>query len=59
MIYRIVAVVLMMVFYGTYFLKMIYQKKQGIVTDQMGKGRTRDKGYWIEIALKTVTILVP
>ena len=59
MIYRIVAVVLMMIFYGTYFLKMIYQKKQGIVTDQMGKGRTRDKGYWIEIALKTVTILVP
>ena len=59
MIYRIVAVVLMMIFYGTYFLKMIYQKKQGIVTDQMGKGRTRDMGYWIEIALKTVTILVP
>lgn len=59
MIYRIVAVVLMMIFYGTYFLKMVYQKKQGIVTDQIGKGRTRDKGYWIEIALKTVTILVP
>ena len=59
MIYRIAAVFLMLVFYGAYFLKMLYQKKQGIVTDQMGKGKNHDKSYWTEIALKTVTILVP
>ena len=59
MIYRIAAVFLMLVFYGAYFLKMLYQKKQGIVTDQMGKGKKHDKSYRTEIALKTVTILVP
>ena len=59
MIYRIAAVFLMLVFYGAYFLKMLYQKKQGIVTDQMGKGKNHDKSYRTEIALKTVTILVP
>ena len=59
MIYRIAAVFLMLVFYGAYFLKMLYQKKQGIVTDQMGKGKNHDNSYRTEIALKTVTILVP
>lgn len=59
MIYRIAAVFLMLVFYEAYFLKMLYQKKQGIDTDQMGKGKNHDKSYRTEIALKTVTILVP
>ena len=39
MIIKIVTISLMAVFYICYFAKMISQKKQGIKTDQLGKGK--------------------
>lgn len=58
MIFKVICLLCMIAFYGCYFLKMILQKKQGIQTDQIGKGKTGFvKG--IEIALKITTILVP
>lgn len=57
--YRLVAVFLLIIFYGAYFAKMLIQKRKGIVTDQMGKSRNRDKGFYIEVALKAMTILMP
>ncbi|MCM1194245.1 MAG: isoprenylcysteine carboxylmethyltransferase family protein [Butyrivibrio sp.] len=52
------AVLLMIVFYGVYFIKLFHQRKQGIQTDLLGKGKT---GFikFIEITLKIVTYIVP
>ena len=46
------------VFYICYFAKLISQKKQGIKTDQLGKGK---EGFvkFIEVALKIITYLLP
>lgn len=58
MLFKISALIIMLVFYACYFSKMIMQKKQGIQTDQLGKGK---QGFikFIEITLKTVTYIVP
>ncbi len=58
MFFQIFSVIILLAFYGCYFGKMIAQRKKGIQTDQMGKGKT---GFvrFIEISLKTVTIAVP
>ncbi len=54
---KIIALSLMSVFYISYFIKMISQKRQGIRTDQLGRGK---KGFskFIEISLKTATYLL-
>ncbi len=58
MIFVVIAIVEMAVFYSCYFSKMLIQKRKGIQTDQMGKGK---EGFvkFIEVILKTVTCLVP
>ncbi len=52
------ALLMMAVFYGCYFFKMLRQRKQGIATDQLGKGKT---GFvrFIEISLKVIAWLLP
>lgn len=56
--FKIAVLILMAVFYACYFMKMISQKKQGINTDQLGKGK---EGFvkFIEISLKVITYLLP
>ncbi len=58
MILKIIALGLMAIFYICYFSKMISQKKKGIRTDQLGKGK---EGFlkFIEITLKITTYLLP
>lgn len=58
MIVKIVTLGLMAIFYICYFSKMISQKKKGICTDQLGKGK---EGFlkFIEITLKITTYLLP
>lgn len=58
MIFRIITLVLMASFYICYFAKMISQKRQGIDTDQLGKGK---EGFvkFIEVTLKISTYLIP
>ena len=58
MVFKIIALALMASFYICYFAKMISQKKQGIDTDQLGKGKV---GFvkFIEVTLKTSTYLLP
>lgn len=52
------AILLMLAFYGCYFGKQIAQKKKGIQTDQLGKGKTGPvKG--IEVSVKAASIAVP
>lgn len=58
MIYQVIAVLIMIAFYGTYFIKLFHQRKQGIQTDLLGKGKTGSVKV-IETALKIVTYVVP
>lgn len=55
---KVIAVLIMIVFYGTYFIKLFYQHKQGIQTDMLGKGKIGIIKV-IEISLKIVTYIVP
>lgn len=55
---QISAIIILLVFYGCYFAKMFLQKKKGIQTAQMGKGKTGVVKI-IELTLSMVTILVP
>jgi len=58
MIFQIIALLVLAVFYGCYFAKMISQKKKGIQTDQLGKGKIGFAKI-IEVIMKIATILVP
>lgn len=55
---KIVTIALMALFYICYFAKMIQQRKHGIKTDQLGKGKV---GFvkLIEITLKITTYVLP
>lgn len=55
---KIITLTLMAIFYSCYFTKMICQKRQGIKTDQLGKGK---EGFvkFIEITLKITTYILP
>ena len=58
MIFKLVTLGLMAAFYICYFSKMMSQRKQGISTDQLGKGKT---GFvkFIEVTLKISTYVLP
>ena len=40
MFFQAGAIIILLLFYGCYFGKMFLQKKKGIQTDQIGKGKT-------------------
>ena len=48
MVYQIVAIIIMLLFYGFYFAKIIIQKKQSIKTVQMGTGNKPTKVLLID-----------
>ena len=56
--FQIIALVILLAFYGCYFGKVLRQRSQGIRTDQIGKGKT-GLVKWIELILKVATWLVP
>ena len=56
--YKILGAALLLAFYGCYFAKMAVQKKKGIATDQMGKGKV-GTAKTIEVTMKISTYLVP
>lgn len=58
MIFQIIALAVLAVFYICYYAKMFSQRKQGIQTDRLGKGKT---GFvkFIEITVKIAAILMP
>lgn len=57
MLFQTIAIIILLVFYGCYFAKMISQKRQGIQTDQIGKGK-HGMVKAIEITMKIATIAV-
>ena len=58
MVYRIIALCILLAFYGCYFIKMLMQRRRGIQTNQMGRGKT---GFvkFVEILLRIATAIVP
>ena len=58
MVYQLLALVILAGFYACYFGKMLSQRRRGIRTDQMGRGKT-GRVRAIEIAVKCVTALLP
>lgn len=57
MIFQITAIAVLATFYGCYFVKLLNQKKKGIQTDQIGKGKV---GFvkFVEITMKISAVLV-
>lgn len=55
--FQLIAIAVLAAFYGCYFVKMIRQKKKGIQTDQIGKGKV---GFvkFVEITMKIAAVLV-
>ena len=57
MIYKIFALLIMILFYSIYFVKMIIQKRQGIKTRQLGKGKNQHVRA-VEILLSIATLVI-
>lgn len=56
--FQAIAILMMLGFYGVYFGKMLAQRRQGIQTDQMGKGDKPAKVLWTERLVKLATLLI-
>ena len=56
MAFQVMGIAVLLIFYGCYFGKMLAQRKKGIRTDQMGRGKTGHE-KWIEITLKLAACL--
>lgn len=50
--------VILAIFYGVYIGKMLVQKRKGIRTDQMARGKRRDRVFYVEMLLKIATYSV-
>lgn len=57
MVVRILAMVIIVIFYGLYFAKLIYLNKQSVKANQMGKGNKPKKVLIIERVMSCATIL--
>lgn len=57
MIFKILALLTMFLFYSIYFGKMIVQKKQGIQTRQLGKGKSQEVRV-VEIIVSVATFVI-
>ena len=57
MIFKIFALLIMILFYSIYFGKMIIQKRQGIKTRQLGKGKNQNVRT-VEILLSIATLVI-
>lgn len=55
--FKLISIAAFLAFYGCYFVKMLCQKKKGIRTDQIGKGKTGFTKF-VEITMKIAAILV-
>lgn len=56
-IFQITAMAVLIVFYGCYVIKMMSQKRKGIQTDQIGKGKVGTARF-VEITMKIAAFLV-
>lgn len=57
-ILQISAIMIMILFYGAYFSKLIAQKRKGIQTTQLGIGNKEKKTLWVEKLLKFISLVI-
>lgn len=57
-IFRVGTILMLLTFYGIYITKLVLQKRQGIATNQMGKGKKGNKTLRIERCLSVVSWLI-
>ncbi len=55
---KLLGIAILIFFYAFYIGKMLLQKRKGIQTDQIAKGRPRDRIFYIECVLKMATYTV-
>lgn len=55
---KLIGILILLIFYTVYLGKMIMQRRKGIRTDQIARGRHRDKVYYTELVLKIATYSV-
>ena len=55
---KILGIAILLFFYSIYIGKMLLQKRKGIQTDQMAKGKVKDRLFYIELILKIATYAV-
>lgn len=55
---KIIGIVILLIFYSIYLGKMALQKRKGIQTNQIAKGKKKDKVFYIETILKIATYSV-
>lgn len=56
--FQFAALLVLAVFYGAYFVKLFGQKKKGIQTSQLGKGRKQKKTVIIEKVLSVTSVAI-
>lgn len=56
--YQIAMLLVLAAFYAVYFGKMLMQRRQGIVTNQMGRGDKPRRTLWIERLLSVATFAI-
>lgn len=55
---KIIGICILIFFYSVYIGKLLLQKRKGIQTDQIAKGKRRDKVFYTELVMKMVTYTV-
>jgi len=55
---KILGLVILALFYAVYLGKMLLQRRRGIQTDQIARGKPHDKVFWTELVLKIATYAV-
>lgn len=55
---RILAIITLIMFYAVYIGKMILQRRKGIQTDQIAKGKAKNSTFYTECFMKVATYLV-
>lgn len=55
---KLLGIIILAFFYTVYIGKMLLQKRKGIQTDQMAKGKKKDKVFYTELIMKIATYSV-
>ncbi len=55
---KMLGLVILALFYAVYLGKMLLQRRRGIQTDQIARGKPHDKVFWTELVLKIATYTV-
>ena len=49
---KIIGLLILVIFYAVYISKMVLQKRKGIQTDQIAKGKQKTKVFYVELVMK-------